>query len=65
MLAIAVLAGLFAVLGVAPAIVIVIGALSTPILLADPGRRIRTAAWVASVGRDLFGTRSIWLWFLH
>jgi hypothetical protein len=47
MLAIAVLAGLFAVLGVAPAIVIVIGALSTPILLADPGRRIRAAAWVA------------------
>jgi hypothetical protein len=51
MLAIAVLAGLFAVFGVtgATAIVVLTGVLLTPILLAGSGRKLRAAAWVASL----------------
>ena len=49
-LAIAVLAGLFAIFGVtgAVAFIVVIGVLLTPILLAGPGGGLRAAAWVAS-----------------
>jgi hypothetical protein len=47
MLAIAVLAGLFAVFGVAGAVVI--GMIVLPILLAGPGRRVRTMVWISSI----------------
>ena len=51
MLAIAVLAGLFAVFGVtsAFAMVVVIGVIFLPILLAPSGRRLEAAVWVSSV----------------
>ena len=51
MLAIAALAGLFALLGVAfaTAIVILVGALMLPIFLARPGRRPRAAAWTGAL----------------
>lgn len=51
MLAIAVLAGLFAAFGVTlgAAIGIVIGVLGLPILLAPAGRRRRAAEWVCSI----------------
>jgi hypothetical protein len=51
MLAIAVLAGLFAAFGVfgAVAIVIVIGVILLPILLAGPGHRLRAMVWVSSI----------------
>jgi TRAP-type mannitol/chloroaromatic compound transport system permease large subunit len=51
MLAIAVLAGLFAGFGVivATGVVIVISVVSLPILLARPGGRLRAAVWVSSI----------------
>ncbi len=51
MLAIAVLAGLFAAFGVIGAIelVVVLGSPFLPILLAAPGRRLRAAVWVTSL----------------
>jgi hypothetical protein len=51
MLAIAVLAGLFAVFGVivATAVVIVVGVIVLPIPLARPGGRLRAAVWVSSI----------------
>jgi hypothetical protein len=49
MLAVAVLAGLFAAFGLTGAVanVILIGVISLPILFARPGHRLRAAAWVA------------------
>jgi hypothetical protein len=47
MLAVAVLAGLFAVFGVIEAVVI--AAIFLPILLAGPGRRLSVAVWVAAI----------------
>ena len=51
MLAIAVLAGLFAAFGVtgAVAIVVVTGVTVLPIPLAGPGRRIRAMVWITSI----------------
>ncbi len=51
MMAIAVIAGLFAAFGVtgAAAVVIVVGAIVLPIVLAGPGRRLRAAAWASSL----------------
>lgn len=51
MLAIAVLAGLFAAFGVIGAVqlVVVIGVPFLPIYLAPPGRRLRTLVWVSSI----------------
>jgi hypothetical protein len=51
MLAIAVLAGLFAALGVigAVGIVVVSCVVFLPILLAAPGRRLRAAVWITSI----------------
>ena len=51
MLAIAVLAGLFAAFGVIGAIelVVVLGGPFLPILFAAPGRRLRVAVWVSSL----------------
>jgi hypothetical protein len=51
MLAIAGLAGLFAVFGVivATGVVIVVGVIVLPILLARPEGRLRAAVWVSSV----------------
>jgi hypothetical protein len=51
MLAIAVLAGMFAVFGVAAAVgvVMVIAVMTLPILLAARGRRLRAAVWITSL----------------
>jgi hypothetical protein len=51
MLAVAILAGLFAVFGVIGSIsvAVVLGVIFLPILLAGPGRRLRAAAWVGSI----------------
>jgi hypothetical protein len=50
MLAIAVLAGLFAAFGVtfATTIVFMIGMISLPLLLAGPGRRVQAMVWISS-----------------
>ena len=57
MLAVAILAGLFAVFGVIGSIsvAVVLGVIFLPILLAGPGRRLRAAAWVGSI----YPTRSL------
>jgi hypothetical protein len=51
MLAIAVLAGLFAIFGVAveAGIVVVFSIVFLPILLVAPGHRVRAAAWISSI----------------